>query len=70
MVVGRKIVHLLKIVLAGKICFQNCPPALSLDRWQQPKKNAQRHENTTIFDFQFFHKKVSKTNGLFPDSKS
>jgi len=33
MVVRRKIVHLLKIVLAGKIYFQNCPPALSLNRW-------------------------------------
>jgi len=32
MVVIRKIVHLLKIVLAGKISFQKCPPALSLKR--------------------------------------
>jgi hypothetical protein len=30
-----KIVHLLKIVLAGMINFQNCPPALSLNRYQQ-----------------------------------
>jgi hypothetical protein len=28
-----KIVHLLKIVLAGMLYFQNCPPALSLNRW-------------------------------------
>jgi len=27
MVVRKKIVHLLKIVLAGKRYFQNCPPA-------------------------------------------
>jgi hypothetical protein len=33
MVVRRKIVHLIKIVLAGKINFQNCPPALSLKRY-------------------------------------
>jgi hypothetical protein len=32
MVDKRKIVHLLKILLAGKIYFQKCPPALSLDR--------------------------------------
>jgi hypothetical protein len=37
-----KIVHLLKILLAGTIYFQNCPPAFSLNRWQQAfKKNLQ-----------------------------
>jgi len=30
MVVRRKIVHLLKIMLAGKRYFQKCPPAFSL----------------------------------------
>ena len=35
MVVGRKIVHLLEIVLAGKIYFQKSPPALSLNRCHQ-----------------------------------
>jgi hypothetical protein len=33
MVVKRKFVHLLKIVLAGKIYFQNSPLAFSLDRY-------------------------------------
>ncbi|KAF0202855.1 MAG: hypothetical protein FD170_1432 [Bacteroidetes bacterium] len=32
MIVTRKIVHLLKIVLAGKIYFQNCPPVFSINR--------------------------------------
>jgi hypothetical protein len=32
MVVRRQIVHLLKIVLAGKIYFQNCPPMHSPGR--------------------------------------
>jgi hypothetical protein len=32
MVVKRKIVHLLKIVLAGMRYFQKCPPALSPGR--------------------------------------
>jgi len=37
-VVKRKIVHLLKIALAGKISFQKCPPALSLNRYMQWQK--------------------------------
>jgi len=38
MVVRGKIVRLLKIVLAGMIYFQKCPPALSLGRYLQAKK--------------------------------
>jgi hypothetical protein len=33
MVNRRKIVHLLKIVLAGMMRIQRCPTALSLGRW-------------------------------------
>ncbi len=39
MVVRRKIVHLLKIVLRGKIYFQYCPPVFSLGR--QPQATVQ-----------------------------
>jgi len=39
-VVKRKIVHLLKIALAGKISFQKCPPALSLNRYPRFEKKS------------------------------
>jgi len=35
MVERRKIVHLLKIMLAGMMRMQRCPPALSLSRYLQ-----------------------------------
>jgi hypothetical protein len=48
MVVRRKIVHLLKIVLAGKSCFKNCRQRLALTFMRLAKKMSGL-ENQTKF---------------------
>ncbi len=48
MVARRKIVHLMKILLAGTIYFQKCPPALSLNRYVQIYFSMQKFDGEHI----------------------
>jgi len=75
MVVRREIVHLLKIVLAGKRYFQKCPPALSLNRvCLESIRTNKFFENAVseIEDFMKFYKtaevKRSDCPGLYNQS--
>ncbi len=58
MVVRRKVVHLLKILLAGMISFQKCPPAFSLERYKA--KAEEKENNDTMINEIFAAYKTAK----------